>query len=171
MLRNRVSKRSVISISLGLLALAVLAAMTIPLMPRAAQASGGSGHLHLTKTCPPTTFSGMLGSPSNYCTITSSSLPTEIPVGSTVYYDYPIILSTPNGIFDTDAVLFVGIGDWAVGHCTLDATTNLGLCTFSDGTGRLTGFTARVNVSSPFPPSSADFGIDYTWDGMYSFTP
>jgi hypothetical protein len=41
MLRNPVSKRSVISLSLGLLALAALAAMNLALMPRAAQAYGG----------------------------------------------------------------------------------------------------------------------------------
>ena len=41
MLRNAVSKRSVISLSLGLLVLAALAAMNLALMPRAAQAYGG----------------------------------------------------------------------------------------------------------------------------------
>jgi hypothetical protein len=61
--------------------------------------------------------------------------------------------------------LDVGTGDWAVGRCTLDLNTGLGLCTFSDGTGKLTGFQARVNVS-PFP----DF-VNYHWDGTYSFSP
>ena len=50
-------------------------------------------------------------------------------------------LDTSNVVFDA------GSGDWAVGRCTLDFSTGLGLCTFSDGTGPLTGFHARVNLS------------------------
>lgn len=64
---------------------------------------------------------------------------------------------------DSNAVLVAGTGDWAVGRCTLDITGNRGLCTFSDGTGQFTGFHARVDVSSTD-------GLNYSWDGTYSFT-
>jgi len=117
-----------------------------------------SGQLHVTKNC---------NTAGPYCIITSSNL-AEIKKNSIIYYASPIVLSTPTGLFDSDAVLYVGQGDWAVGHCTVDNTTQLGLCTFSDGTGSLTGFQARVKVSSP---AGLNFGIDYNWDGTYSFTP
>jgi hypothetical protein len=64
---------------------------------------------------------------------------------------------------DSSAVLYVGTGNWAVGRCTLDSTGNFGLCTFSDGTGRLAGFHARVDVSSTD-------GLNYSWNGTYSFS-
>jgi len=66
------------------------------------------------------------------------------------------------GELDSNVVLYVGTGDWAVGRCTLDLGTGLGLCTFSDGTGRLTGFQARVDVTYTG-------GVNYRWDGAYSF--
>src|ERR1700738_3808372 len=142
MLRNRSSKKSVISISLGLLA--VLAAMTLPMMPRAAQRDERRGELHVTKNC-----SAYTNDSGSVCTITSSNL-AEIEVGSKVLYTqavvgcdigggpYPCLapLPTPEGgyiSFDSNAVLYVGTGDWAVGRCTLDSTGNHGLCTFSGG--------------------------------------
>jgi len=70
-------------------------------------------------------------------------------------------------MLDSNVVLYVGTGDWAVGRCTVDVN-NIGLCTFSDGTGRLTGFTARV-VVTPF--SSSPTEVNYHWDGTYSFSP
>ncbi len=100
--------------------------------------------------------------PGFYCTIESSDL-EEIKAGSTVYYDQ--VGNVPTGMLDSNVVLSVGTGDWAVGRCTLDLTTNLGLCTFSDGTGPLTGFSARVDVS--FDKST---GL-YHWDGTYRFSP
>jgi hypothetical protein len=130
--------------------------LALTLSVSAGAASERSRHFHVTKNC-----SAFTGNPGSFCTITSSDL-TEIEVGSTIYYDYPIVLPTPTGLLDTDIVLYVGTGNWAVGHCTLDATTNLGICTFSDGTGPLAGFQARINVSSTD-------GINYTWDGTYSF--
>ena len=53
----------------------------------------------------------------------------------------------------------------AVGRCTLDLATGLGLCTFSDGTGQLAGFQARVDVTCPGD------GIVCDLDGTYSFAP
>src|SRR5262245_50025227 len=52
----------------------------------------------------------------------------------------------------------------AVGRCTLDLSTGLGLCTFSNGIGRLAGFTAEVNVSCLS-------GTLCTLDGTYKFSP
>jgi hypothetical protein len=174
MLRNPVSKRSVISISVGLMALTVVAAMTLSMVPRAAHADERNGELHVTKECSAWTLDN-----GAFCTITSSNLP-EIERGSKVLYaqapvgcdnggtTYPctVPLPTPEGGYisvDSSAVLYVGTGDWAVGRCTLDSTGNSGLCTFSDGIGRLTGFRARVVVSSTD-------GLNYSWNGTYSFS-
>lgn len=126
-----------------------------------AQNPGGSpvaprnGQLHVTKEC--SQYNYLAG---GYCTITSSNL-SEIKVGSKVFYDQAA--GIPAGMLDSNVLLSVGTGDWAVGRCTLDGTTGLGLCTFSDGTGPLTGFSARVVVTYTG-------GVDYSWDGTYSFS-
>lgn len=135
------------------------AALAFSLSARAASVSASSeqnGQLHVTKEC-----SQYTGADGSFCTITSSNL-AAIKVGSKVYYDQAG--NTPTGGMDSNAVLYVGIGDWAVGRCTLDGSANVGLCTFSDGAGRLTGFQARVNVSYTG-------GVNYRWDGTYSFSP
>jgi hypothetical protein len=118
-------------------------------------ASARHGDLHVTKEC--SQYNGAAGS---FCTITSSNL-TRILVGSKVFYDQAA--GIPNGLLDSNVVLDAGNGDRAVGRCTLDFSTGLGLCTFSDGTGRFTGFQARVEVSY--------LGPDWAWDGTYRFTP
>jgi hypothetical protein len=173
MLRNPVSKRSVISISLGLLAMALLAVMILPPMTRVVKADERSGELQITKNCSASTADA-----GTFCTIKSSNLP-EIPSGSRVFYTqalvgcdtgataYPCtpLPPTPEGMniaLDSNAVLYVGNGDWAVGRCTLDGTGSSGLCTFSDGIGPLTGFHARVLVSFIG-------GANYDWKGTYSF--
>jgi hypothetical protein len=118
-------------------------------------ASAGKGDLHVTKEC--SQYNGTAGS---FCTITSSNL-TKILVGSKVFYDQAA--GIPTGLLDSNVVLDAGNGDRAVGRCTLDLSTGLGLCTFSDGTGRFTGFQARVEVSY--------LGPEWAWHGTYSFTP
>lgn len=118
-------------------------------------ASARKGDLHVAKEC--SQYNGTAGS---FCTITSSNLAT-IPIGSTVFYDQPA--GIPPGLLDSNVVLDAGNGDRAVGRCTLDFSTGLGLCTFSDGTGRFSGFQARVEVSYVGGP-------DWAWDGTYSFT-
>ena len=80
----------------------------------------------------------------SFCTITSSNL-SRILVGSTIVYDQAA--GIPAGMLDSNVVLDAGNGNRAVGRCTLDFSTGLGLCTFSDGTGRFAGFQARVEVS------------------------
>jgi hypothetical protein len=113
--------------------------------------------LHVTKNC--SVYTGTAG---GFCTITSSSLPA-IKVGSKVFYLQANGIVA--GLLDSNVVLDAGSGDRAVGHCTLDDTTGVGLCTFSDGIGAFAGFQARLDVS-PFPaPDMADFH----WDGTYSF--
>ena len=147
MLRIPVSKRSVISTSLGLLVLAGLTALVLPPIPRVVHADERYGELHVTKNC-----SAETNDAGSYCVITSSNLP-QIEVGSRVFYTqglvgcdtgatpYPCTSLPPaaegvNIVFDSNAVLFVRQGDWAVGRCTIDSTGNFGLCTFTDGPGR-----------------------------------
>jgi hypothetical protein len=121
------------------------------------------GELHIVKEC-----STYTGQPGQYCTIISSNL-AAIPVGARVYYDQAAFIPTTQttAMLDSNVLVNVGSGDWATGRCTLDLTTNLGVCQFTDGTGPLTGFHARVNVS--YQPGGN--GYDFRWDGTYSFTP
>jgi hypothetical protein len=119
-------------------------------------ASARKGELHVTKEC--SQYNGAAGS---FCTMTSSNLP-QILVGSTIFYDQAA--GIPAGLLDSNVVLDAGAGDRALGRCTLGLSTGLGLCTFSDGTGRFSGFQARVEVSYLG-------GADWAWDGTYSFTP
>jgi hypothetical protein len=113
----------------------------------------GHGHLHITKNC-----LGYTGQAGSFCTISSSNL-RAIPVGSKVFYFQSLVPST--GLLDSNIVLDAGSRNRAVGRCTLDLVTNLALCTFSDGTGELSGFHARVDGSGSF--------AEYHWDGTYSF--
>jgi hypothetical protein len=131
-------------------------AMTLALSTGLATVSASSdrdGELHVTKEC-----SQDLGRAGDFCTITSSNL-AEIKVGSRVYYDQA--LGIPTGLLDSNVILDAGNGNRAVGRCTLDLTTALGLCTFSDGTGQFTGFHARVDV---------DCTAGCRWDGTYRFS-
>ena len=139
----------------GVVALALSLSVRVPSV---AASNARNGQLHVTKLCNGTTGTY----PGSYCTIESSNL-AEIQVPSTVYYDQ--VGNVPVGMLDSNVVLSVGTGNWAVGRCTLDRTTHLGLCTFSDGTGPLTGFSARVDVS--LDPATGLFH----WDGTYSFSP
>jgi hypothetical protein len=165
MLPDSISKRNFVSISLSLLALAVLAAMTLPLTPRAAQASAG-GELHVQKDCIKYNYEA-----GSSCTIYSSNVPAIIPDGSMVFYTQAVTANPEGGYIslDSNVVLYVATGDWAVGRCTLNVLGNQGLCTFSNGTGPLTGFTARVNVAAISGGPNPNY--DYSWDGTYSFTP
>jgi hypothetical protein len=110
--------------------------------------------LHIGKEC--SQFQGNAG---EWCTITRSNI-RQVPAGSRVYYTQPA--GIPAGLLDTNVVLDAGNGNRALGRCTVDLATNRGLCTFSDGTGRLAGFEARVDVSLVS-------GFDWRWDGAYSF--
>jgi hypothetical protein len=115
-------------------------------------ASGRTRQLHVTKECSQNT--GLAGS---FCTITSSNV-LGIVVGARVYYDQAA--GIPEGLLDSNVIVDSLNGNRAIGRCTLDRATRLGLCTFSDGTGNLAGFHARVDV---------DCRSGCRWDGPYGF--
>ena len=150
------TKRKPVLIFVRLLGAHLLAA--VGLAPKAALAHE-KGQLHVTKNC--SEYTGAAGS---FCTITSSNL-AVLKVGTKVFYDQAA--GIPTGMLDSNVVLEAATGDSAVGRCTLDLSTTLGLCTFADGTGDFAGFSARVDVS-PFPPPDA---VDIHWAGTYSFDP
>ena len=119
-----------------------------------------SGDLHVTKTCPPSTYTGAAG---DFCTITSSNVP-GIEVGTRVVYAQAADFSTLS--LDSDVVLDVpGPGNnTAFGHCQFSFATGTGLCTFSGGTGTFTHFHGQVDGSYLGGPN-------YGWEGTYSFDP
>jgi hypothetical protein len=114
----------------------------------------------VTKTCPPSTYTGAAGA---FCTITSSSVP-EIEVGSRVVYVQAADFSTLS--LDSDVVIDVpGPGhNTAFGHCQFSFATGSGLCTFSGGTGKFTHFHGQADGSYLGGPY-------YGWEGTYSFDP
>ena len=98
-------------------------------------------NFHLVQEC-----SEYKETPGSFCTIASSDL-AAVPTGSKVFYVQSPIASI--GLLDSNIVLDAGQSNRGVGRCTLDLLSRAGLCTFSDGTGKLTGFQARVDVSAP----------------------
>jgi hypothetical protein len=122
----------------------------------ASESSARRGLVRITKEC--TQYNGAAGA---FCTITSSNI-AAIPVGSKVLYSQAA--GIPANLLDSNVVLDAGNGNRAVGRCTLDLMTGLGLCTFSEGIGRLAGFQARVDVS---PPAAGS--VDWTWRGRFHF--
>jgi hypothetical protein len=158
---NDVNERNRAGLMRGLaLGLFVTAALAVAPGPAFAQQQG---ELHIVKEC--SQYTGNAGS---FCTIISSNL-AAIPVGSRVYYDQEAGIPTTQyaSMLDSNVLVSVGSGDWATGRCTLDLSTNLGVCQFTDGAGRLTGFHARVDVA--YKPGGN--GYDFSWDGTFSFTP
>ena len=129
-------------------------ALTLSLGAEAASPAR-KGNLNVTKECSENT-----GAAGSFCTITSSNL-AEIKIGSKVFYDQAA--GIPTGLLDSNVVLDAGDGNRAVGRCTLDFATLLGLCTFSDGTGQFAGFEARIIVTYTG-------GANFTWNGTYSFS-
>jgi hypothetical protein len=145
---------------------ALILPMTVGVHPVAAS-NAQNGQLHIVKDCSDFATKGF-----PYCTVTFSSLLTQIPTGvvgnpsagSLIIYDQPG--KNWAGMLDSNVVLYIGVGNWATGRCTLNPDGGTGLCTFSDGVGRLAGFTARVNVT--YAPTS-DNPFLFTWDGTYTF--
>jgi hypothetical protein len=147
---------------LGSRTFAVLALLLLVAANPGAAQTGQKGQLHIQKVCPSSTFTGKPGS---NCTIKASDL-AAVPAATTVYYDEPSLLPEgPVAFLDSKVLLYVGPGDWATGRCTVDFSNAHGLCTFSDGTGPLAGFSARVDVRI-----DVGTGITY-WDGTYEFSP
>jgi len=152
--------------TVALVLVAGFVALTLLLSAGAASVWAGSpknGQLHVTKSCP----GAATGAPGGSCVITSSNV-SELD-GAQVLYDqvpYQSAIAVPGSfLLDSNVVVDAGSGNRAVGRCTLDFQTVLGLCTFSDGTGQLAGFEARVDVDCR--PS----GSPCTWDGTYRFRP
>ena len=122
----------------------------------AASGSARSGDLHVTKEC--SQYTGLADS---FCTITSSNLPA-IAVSSRIVY----LEAAGATAVDSDVVLVVGPGDFALGHVVLSRVTHLGVITFSGGTGKFTWFHAHIAVS---PDPNIPFG--WYWNGDYRFSP
>jgi hypothetical protein len=118
------------------------------------RADGQRGDLHVTKEC--NEFTGLADT---FCTIIYSNL-GAIKIGSRVVY----LQAQGVAVLDSDVILVVGPGNFALGHCTVDNVTNVGKCRFTGGRGMFSGFSARVDVSSNDP-----LGIVVNWDGTYSF--
>jgi hypothetical protein len=138
---------------LGLLMAIVVTGMLAAASSAATGASSPRrGALHLTKEC--SEYTGLADS---YCTITSSNI-KAIKVGSRVVY----LQAAGATSLDSDIVLVVGRGNYALGHVTLDFTTGTGAVTIWGGTGRFTCFQAKAAVS-------ALGGADWAWDGKYRF--
>ena len=118
------------------------------------RAPRGTRPLHVTKDC--SGFTGLVGA---FCTIRSSNV-KPLAVGSRIFY----FQEAGKTALDSDIVVYAGPGTVATGHCLLRFGSGTGLCTISDGTGRLAGFNARVRVT-------ADSSIPklWHWDGTYSF--
>lgn len=104
--------------------------------------SARSGELNLTKEC--SQYTGLADS---FCTITSSNL-TAITVGST---EVALQAATATAL-DSDIVLVVGPGDYALGHVVLNRVTHLGVITYSGGTGAFRWFHARAIVITSVQP-------------------
>jgi hypothetical protein len=111
--------------------------------------------LHVTKDC-----SGFTGKAGAYCTIRSSNV-KALKVGSKIFYLQPSAKTELN----SDTAIYAGPGTVATGHCLLRfVPAAVGLCTFSDGTGTLAGFHARVRVTA-----DKSVPLLFHWDGTYSF--
>ena len=135
--------------------LVAAAGISVAIATASPWASRGGGDLHLKKEC--SEYTGLADS---FCTITGSNLKL-IKVGSRVVY-----LQAPGTTsLDSDIVLVVGPGSYALGHVRLDLTTGQGVVSLSGGAGPFTSFHAKARVS---PPGGVN-GADWAWDGSYSF--
>ena len=136
------------AVLLVVLGFSVSAASSQTRSPRATKA------FQATKDC--SGFTGLAGA---FCTVRSSNV-KAVKVGSKIFY---FQVAGKTALY-SDIVIYVGPGTVATGHCLLRFATGVGLCTISDGTGKLAGFHARVRVT-------ADSSVPklWHWDGTYSF--
>jgi hypothetical protein len=147
--RSRLGVKAVVGLLLAILVTGTLAAAS----SAATNASSPRrGALHVTKEC--SEYTGLADS---WCTITSSNL-KAIKVGSRVVY----LQAAGQTSLDSDIVLVVGPGNYALGHVTLDFTTGTGVVTIWGGIGHFEGFSAKVAVSHLDGPN-------WAWDGKYHF--
>jgi hypothetical protein len=113
-----------------------------------------SGTLNVTKEC-----SQYAGQADSFCTIVSSSLSAIAPGSRVVYLEAPGATA-----LDSDIVLVVGPGNYALGHVYLPFPAGPGLVTLAGGTGTFAEFHARVVVT----PDSA-IAQGWFWNGTYRF--
>jgi hypothetical protein len=139
---------------LSLTALSLTLAPSVLAAPRLAS-SERSGALHVTKEC-----SQYTGQADSFCTIVSSNL-AAIKPGSRVVY----LQAAGATALDSDVVLVVGPGNYALGHVNLPFPVGPGVVTFWGGTGDFRGFHARV-VVTPDP----NIVKGWYWNGTYHFT-
>ena len=146
--------KSVLGLATGVVLLAALG-FSVSAASSQNQAPRGTKAFHATKDC--SGFTGLVGA---YCTIRSSNV-KALKVGSKIFY----FQEASQTALDSDIVIYVRRGTVATGHCFLRSATGVGLCTISDGTGKLAGFRLRVRVT-------ADTSIPKLchWDGTYSFS-
>jgi hypothetical protein len=136
-----------------------LTILTIALVPTASasqRSEGRSGVLRVTKEC-----SQYHGLPDQHCTITASNL-GEIKVGSRIVYLEA--LPPPYTTLNSDVVVVVGTGNFALGHCDVTLPSGPGECTLSGGRGSFARLHARVAVTQ----DSTNPRL-YYWTGTYRF--
>ena len=159
---NRLSRGLTRAAAVGLTAL-----LASSLFTGASATSAGddrAGRLRVVKDC--VTWSGIPGS--TYCVIERSNI-AELPPGAAIYYNQIADGPTagPAGFLDSNIFVYVNESEWAVGRCTVPNDNKPGLCTITDGTGSLAGFSARIVVT--YKPGGS--GYLYAWNGTYSFKP
>lgn len=132
-----------------------LTATSAGVAPTAASAESHSwshsGRLHVTKDC-----SSYTGLADQHCTITSSNVPA-IRVGSRVVY----LQAAVGTALNSDIIVVVGPGSYALGHATVNLGTGTGTIRLSGGAGPFRSFHARADVSPLGGPS-------FAWNGRYS---
>ena len=150
--RSGLSKRAR-RLATGVVLLAALGLCVSPASPQT-QALRKTKAFHATKDC-----SGYKGGIGAYCTVRTSNV-KALKAGSKIFYTQ----QASTAALDSDIVIYVKRGTTATGHCFLRSATGIGLCTISNGTGKLAGFRLRVRVT-------ADTSIPklFHWDGTYSF--
>ena len=137
---------------LGLLAAILVVGTLSAASSGAAASSARRGALHVTKEC-----SEYTGQADSFCTITSSNL-KAIKVGSRVVY----LQAAGATSLDSDIVLVVGPGNYALGHVRLDFTTGTGVVRIWGGVGDFRDFHSKAAVSYLDGPN-------WAWDGKYHF--
>lgn len=112
--------------------------------------------IHILKDC-----SEYTGEKPSLCTISESDL-AALPEGTKIWYQGPVLTNTY--FLSSNVLADAGNGSTAAGYCIFDAraTESVGLCTFWQGTGALTGFTAILHVT-------VDAQRVWHWDGVYYF--
>ena len=145
--------KSVLALAAGVVLLAALG-FSVSAASSNNHALGGTKAFHGTKDC-----SGATGLAGGFCTFRTSNV-KAIKAGSKIVY----FQAAGKAALDSDIVIYVKRGTVATGHCFLRSATGIGLCTISNGTGKLAGFRLRVRVT-------ADTSIPklFHWDGTYSF--